>query len=384
VRQTPLTWDGARLDGTPWQGIRFLSIEFPDRGAHPAIVTAHLNRPASGLTPDHVVVSGGRRLPPPAHDVVFHDDVVEIRFRGFGDHSPYAITLVDGGGPPLHPFFASARFRFTIDCEVGDCRESETQARRPPAQPPAVDLLTKDFNGFVRLLSDWVKVRNPHVADLSPASFERMTLDLLAWSGDMHSYYQDRVANEAFVETAGQRFSLRQHAILLGSQVDDGRAPTTVLGFDVETSGFVPAGLQVRMRTSPDEVPVTFVVARRTRVRAANRSGALRVAAFPGAREARLAAGATELLLWGHAPELAAGDRLAFVQGSFSQVVTIAGARRIALPGWVADPSQPSEPLADAPAAVTELRFAEPLAQALAPWDAATPLALHANLVDAV
>ena len=74
-----------------------------------------------------------------------------------------------------------------------------------------------------------------------------MLLDLLAWAGDMHSYYQDRVANEAFVETAGQRFSLRQHAVLLGSRLDDGHAPTTVLSFDVTA-----LGLRARGPAGPD------------------------------------------------------------------------------------------------------------------------------------
>lgn len=380
----PLSWNGGRLDGTDWQGIRYLSIEFHEGAEFPAIVTAHLNRPAGALSPDDVVVSGGRRLPPPPHQVEIGGAEAVVRFRGLGDHSPYAITLVDGGGTPLHPFFATAEFRFTIDCEVGDCRDPVLDARRPPVQAPAVDLLTKDYNGFVRLLADWVKVSNPHVADLSAASFERLLLELLAWAGDMLSYHQDRVANEAFIGTARERFSLRQHAILLGSRVHDGRAPTTVLAFDVDVTGFVPAGLQVRMRTVTDELPVTFTVAQRTRVRAANVSAALRLAAFPGAADAELPAGATSLLLWGHGAELEAGDRLAFVQGSFAQVVTLVAApRRIAAAGWVADPEQSFDALVDPPAEVTELRFREPLARALRPWSD-EPLQLHANLVDAL
>jgi len=372
------------LDGTPWQGIRYLSIEFHEGTDHPVIVTAHLNRPVGSLTKDQVVVSGGRRLPVPAYEVAFAASTVILRFRGFGDHSPHRVELTGGGGTPLHPFFASAEFRFTIECEAGDCRESPTGARRPPAQPPAVDLLTKDFSGFVSLLADWVKVRNPHVADLSGASFERLVVDLLAWGGDMHSYYQDRVANEAFVETAGQRFSLRQHGVLLGTRLDDGHAPTTLLSFDVTTSGFVPAGLQIRMRTSPDEVPVSFTVARRTRMLAENASSRLRVAAFPGATDAEVPAGASELLIWGHDVQLQAGDRLAFVQGSFAQVVTLATTPvRLEAPGWVRDPSQVFDPLTDPPAEVTRLRWTEPLAQAVRPWGA-QPLVLHANLADAL
>jgi hypothetical protein len=382
MSDAPLSWDGGRLDGTPWQGIRYLSIAFDPGGAVPATVTAHLNRPVGSLTEDDVVVRGGRRLPVPPYEVSFGTRTIRIRFRGLGDHSPYTVELTDGGGTALHPFFAAADFRFTIDCEVGDCRESPTEARRPPAQPPAVDLLTKDFTGFVGLLADWVKVRNPQITDLSGASFERVLVDLLAWAGDMHSYYQDRVANEAFIETAGQRHSLRQHAVLLGSRLDDGHAPATVLSFDVEATGFVPGGLQVRMRTSPDEVPVSFVVAARTRVVAENSSDALRVAAFPGADDAELPAGATDLLLWGHGAQLAAGDRLAFVQGSFSQVVTLTAAPRgLEAPGWVQDPSQDFDPLSDPPAKVTRIEWAEPLTRALRPW-ASPPLVLHANLVD--
>jgi hypothetical protein len=377
----PLTWDGGRLDGTSWQGIRYLSIAFDPGGAHPATVTAHLNRPVGSLTPEDVVVRGGRRLPVPPYEASFAGRSVTIRFRGLGDHSPYTVELTDGGGAALHPFFASAEFRFTIDCEVGDCRPSTAEASVAPAQPPAVDLLTKDFNGFVALLSDWVRVHNPQVTDLSDASFERVLVDLLAWAGDLQSYYQDRVANEAFVATAGQRHSLRQHAVLLGSALDDGQAPTTVLSFDVTATGFVPAGLEVRMRTSPDEVPVSFVVAARTRVRAEAASDRLRVAAFPGAHDAEVPAGATELLLWGHDAELDPGDRLAFVQGSFSQIVTLTAARRVDAPGWVEAPSDDFDPQADPPAAVTALEWEEPLARALRPW-ASPPLLLHANLVD--
>jgi Protein of unknown function (DUF3892) len=350
----------------------------------PAVVVAHLNHDVGTLTPAQVVVRGGRRLPVPPYTVTLHRRRATIRFQGLGDHSPYAIELTDGGGRPLHPFFATAEFRFTIDCETGDCRDPGLEATRAAVQAPAVDLLTKDYTGFTRLLADWVSIRNPHMADLSDASFERVVVDLLAWMGDMNSYYQDRVANEAFVETARQRYSLRQHAVLLGTVLDDGRAPTTLLAFDVQSSGFVPAGLQVRMRTAADEVPVTFTVGKRTRVFAENSSEDLRVAAFAGATDAEVPAGATDLLLWGHDARLRAGDRLAFVQGSFAQVVTLTRTPELLEePGWVVDPSQSFDPLHDPPAALTRITWLEPLAQALRPWSS-PPLLIHGNVTDAV
>lgn len=377
----PLTWTGGRLDGTPWQGIRFLSIEFDEGGPFPAIVTAHLNRPVGSLTAAQVVIGGGRRTPPPAHEITLAGSTIEVRFRGYGDHSPYTVAIDSGGGVPLHPFFASAEFHFTIDCAFGDCRDPVQEATRPATQPPAVDLLTKDFNGFVGLLSDWVKIKNPAMVDLSPASLERMLLDLLAWMGDMLSYQQDRVAGEAFLETARQRFSMRQHALLLGTAVDDGAAPTTLVGVDVESAGFMPAGLQIRTRTSPDEAPVVFTVAERAAVVPEHATSALRVAAFPGAADAVISSGATEVLLWGHGDALQSGDQVALVQGTFAQVVTLVESpQRLEEAGWVADPADAFDPVTDPPAAVTRLRWAEPLLQELRPWGG-TPLAIHGNLV---
>ena len=88
-------------------------------------------------------------------------------------------------------------------------------------------------------------------------------------------------------------------------------------------------------------------------------------------------------MLWGRDTQLAAGDRLAFVQGSFAQVVTLAETpHRLEAPGWVEDPADAFDPTTDPPARVTLLRWNEPLARALAPW-ATAPLTLHANLVDA-
>src|SRR5262249_5410464 len=154
---------------------------------------------------------------------------------------------------------------------------------------------------------------NPSVSDLTPASFERLLIDLLAWFADMISYHQDRVAAEAFIQTAAQRFSLRQQAVLLGTTVDDGEAPRTVLGVDAAASGYLPAGIQVRVRTAADEIPVSFVTAERTLIRHQNSTSQLRLAAFPGAFDARLAAGSRELLLLGHGYQARAGDRLALV-----------------------------------------------------------------------
>lgn len=382
-----LAWSGGHLDGTPWQGVRYLSITVEATATPPVVLVAHLNQPLGTLQPDQVRIGGGRRLPPPRHRVVLDPVVapleVRVEFDGWGDHSPYTLSLLGGGGSPLHPFYASASFRFTIDCPCGDCQGESDQAAPVPGQPPAVDLLTKDYDGFVTLLQDWVSVNDASITDLSGAAFEEVVLELLAWAGDLTSYYQDRVANEAFIESASQRYSLRQHAVLLGQRLDDGRAADTVLAVDPETSGFVPAGLTVRMPTGAGEVPVGFTVRDRVAVRKEHTATALRPAAFPGAFDARLPAGSRSLLLLGHDVQLTTGDRLALVQGPFWQLVTVERpVEQLAEPGWVASPGDDFDPTADPPTPVTRISWTEPLAMTLLPW-AEPPMRLSGNLVDA-
>lgn len=378
---TYLSWTGAELDATVWQGIEFLSMDATVPG-FTAVVTIHLARPALGMTAESIQVSGGRSIVLAAPEIVITNGstAIEVRFVETGDHSPYTIRLLNGGDDPLHPFFAEAQFTFFIDCETGDCHPSTLLATVEPLQPPAIDARYKDFRGFMRMLSEWVRVANPDWADLAPASQERMLMELLAHQGDMLSYYQDRVANEAFLATASQRHSLRQHATLLGHPVYEGEAAQTMLAFETTVAGFVPAGLSVENRRLHGERVVIFYVRERTRIDPANNSAALTIAAWPGAASATIPADASTLLLWGQGSALLAGMPFAFVQGDWSQVVTLTRVRLLDLPGWVADPSQP---LATVPRPLTEIQFQPPLERALRPWDAAVPLRLYTNLAGA-
>ncbi len=373
-----LTWRGAELDSSVWQGIEFLSTG-PAVPGFAAVVIVHLARPASGLTASDVEVTGGRSITVENPQIIITNgsQTFQVRFTEKGDHSPYTIRLLTGGNDPLHPFFAEAELNFFIDCETGDCRPSTLQAASEPTQPPSIDARYKDFRGFMRMLPEWVRVANPDWADLAPASQERMLMELLAYHGDMLSYYQDRVANEAFLATASQRHSLRQHATLLGYPVFEGEAATTLLAFETTVAGFVPEGLSVENRRPHGERPVVFHVRERTRVDPANNPSSLTIAAWPGAATAMVPAGTTTLLLWGQTYALLPGMRFAFVQGDFSQVAGITNVRLLDLPGWAADPA---DPLVAADRQLTEIQLDAPLERDLRPWDAADRLRLYANV----
>ncbi len=385
-----LIWDEAGLDGgdgqgVEYQGVEYLTVAFDvdvEGERYAAVVKAHLRRPAKGISADDVTVFGGERRTELAYQVapLTDDNSFEVRFRERGDRAPYFVGLTSGGAHPLHPSRRAADFSFYIDCPAGDCRAGGELPPHELQKAPALDYLQKDYRGFVQTLAQWVRVKNPAWADLSDASLERVLIELLAHQADLLSYYQDRVANEAFLTTASQRYSLRQHATLLGYQPFDGRAARTTLAFRVTESGLVPRGLVVRMRHASDEASVVFTTAERVRVE--SHWSSLQVAAWPGASTARVPRGARRLLLYGWGSGLASGQRLAVAQGTFHQVVHLTEVSELEELGWVAVPTDDARA---APTELTLLRWREPLQAEVYPWASdGAGFMLCANLVDAV
>lgn len=386
-----LAWSDPQEDPS-FQGIEYLELTLlptPEAPQHARLVI-HLQRPSpQPFTAQSIAITGGQRVKLSAADwsLVAQDPAARtltLDLHRIGDPSDYTVTLLDGAGLPVHPFFATSTFVFVVDCERKDCRPLAETPPKPLKQRPAVDLLTKDYAGFMALLSDWVRVKNPHWADLSPASLERVLVELLAHHGDMLSYYQDRVANEAFIDTASQRYSLRQHATLLGTPLFDGTAAETMLAFTTSVDGYVPEGIEVTTPEGVGDAEVVFHVASRARVIAQH--SRLSLAAWPGAANAVVPAGADELLLWGRVKNLLPGQKLAIVQGSlpgvvhFSQIVTIKSFRHDDLPGWVDSPSRPAHAN---PSAVTIVAFEPPLEGTVRPWDPALPFHIYGNLAPA-
>lgn len=388
-----LDWQ-ARQPSTLFQGIDYLELTLAS-GVSGATLVVHLQQtwtsPPKKFSEKSFAFSGGLRVVDLPFTVTGEDPAartVTIDIDVTGDPSEYTLTLLDGAGSPVHPFFASAQFVFTLSCERGDCRPLAELPPRPRKPRPAIDLLTKDYAGFVQLLGDWVRVRNPAWADLSPAALERVLVELLAHHGDMLSYYQDRVANEAFLDTASQRSSLRQHATLLGTRLFDGAAAETLLAFQTSTDGYLPVEVEVTTPTGAGSSDVVFWLTERARVLAAHND--LRLAAWPGARDAFVPAGASEILLYGAVDDLLVGQRLAFVQGDFdapippgkpvppAQVVTVTAVRHAALEGWAQLPTDAAHAsLRD----VTVVTFEPPLAAAVRPaWGEADALHIHGNL----
>jgi len=82
-----------------------------------------------------------------------------------------------------------------------------------------IDYLARDYNSFRQALIDLIPAKLPEWTDRSEADFGIVLIELFAYMGDILSYYQDRIANEAFLTTAQERRSVINHLRLIGYEM---------------------------------------------------------------------------------------------------------------------------------------------------------------------
>lgn len=179
-----------------------------------------------------------------------------------GDFSSYTLAFVTEAPlvSKLDPLFDHVSFTFkagcisTIDCEPPPlvCPPAENNA-------PPIDYLAKDFASFCKALLDFSALRYPAWQERSEADFGVMFMEALSSVADDLSYQQDRIAAEAWIETATERRSL----VRLGRLVDyEPRVAVTARVFlQFEIAGTmgdsIPAGVGVRA-LAPDGTHIDF------------------------------------------------------------------------------------------------------------------------------
>ncbi len=84
-------------------------------------------------------------------------------------------------------------------------------------------------------------------------------IELWAYLADILTFYQERLAHEAYLRTAQQRESLVQLAALVGYILRPGVAATAYLAFTVDkTQPCIPAGVRVQSKPASGQMPATF------------------------------------------------------------------------------------------------------------------------------
>ncbi len=203
------------------------------------------------LTPAHFQISGGRRItniqvvalelcdqPDPTVD-----DCLILTVDRPGDFSTYRLCIVELGEdgrptgspyPGFDPRYACLDFSFKVNCPSDlDCHQP-VMCPPEPVIEPEINYLGKDYASFRQIILDRLALLMPdwqerHVPDLGIALVE-----LLAYTGDYLSYYQDAVATEAYLDTARRRISVRRHARLVDYHLHEGCNARAWLHLEVE------------------------------------------------------------------------------------------------------------------------------------------------------
>ncbi|MEX8521108.1 MAG: putative baseplate assembly protein [Leptothrix sp. (in: b-proteobacteria)] len=181
--------------------------------------------------------------------------VLIAKLDRLGDFSTYTACLVadarDPASAPMAGFdtlLSQANFRFREASPDADC-DVATQPGTSVLAAPEISYLARDYASFRQLLMDRLSLlvpqwSEPHVPDLGVALVE-----VLAYTGDRLSYYQDAVATEAYLSTARQRISVRRHARLVDYHMHEGCNARTWVQVQTDTDLVVPHGHAMQFLT---------------------------------------------------------------------------------------------------------------------------------------
>jgi hypothetical protein len=121
------------------------------------------------------------------------------------------------------------------------------------ANPP-IDYTSKDYAAFRQDMIDSIATRLPAWTSRSPNDIGIVLIELFAYQADILSFYGDRIASEAFLDTATQRQSVLNIASMLNYQPAGNIASTTTLTFTIAAtaaSTLIPAKTKVSTTAIP-------------------------------------------------------------------------------------------------------------------------------------
>ncbi|MEM7202440.1 MAG: baseplate J/gp47 family protein [Planctomycetota bacterium] len=243
-----------------WTGIDSIEVSTASVDDN-RFLAVHLLNPPAGFTddmaghPERVDITGGVRITGiRVLSIEKHGteaDVLVVECDQAGDYSTYTLTLT--GNAKLDPVYSSAPFSFKASCPSSfDCA-TEVDCPDDPLPAPPIDYLAKDYASFRRALFDLLPSLLPDWTERLEADLGTALVELMAYAGDQLSYYQDAVANEAYLETARQRISVRRHARLVDYPMHDGASSRALVFLEVEAGGgSVPAETVFLTRVEDD------------------------------------------------------------------------------------------------------------------------------------
>ena len=151
---------------------------------------------------------------------------LELALAGAPDLARYRLQVAPPAAVPFDPLRTWLPVRLRPECPDLDACFEDIPQPPPPAASPVHDHLARDWRSLRQALVEYLQREDP-AADLSIADPTITLIELFAHVGDVLHYHLDRVATEAYLETARLRTSVRRHARLVDFAVIDGAAART-------------------------------------------------------------------------------------------------------------------------------------------------------------
>ena len=224
-----------------------LRVHFHMQGDSPAVTPADI---LSGLTSDKIRIyptqtPGEGSVKIDSMQWIESNTVLELIVEQPGGFANYTLSIEDDR---VDQHYNHIEFSFKANCESRlDCKQPAHDCPDEAVVDFPVDYQARDFWSLRRALTDFASLRYPDWQDRLEADAGMMLLEVMSALGDELSYYQDRLAREAYLETATQRRSLRHHARLVDYEMHEGLAASTWLDITVKDgdSGNITAGADV-------------------------------------------------------------------------------------------------------------------------------------------
>lgn len=126
---------------------------------------------------------------------------------------------------------------------------------------PTIDYTSKDYEAFRNDMLGLIQRKMPEYTDFSESDFGVALIEAISYVADILSYYQDRIANEAYLFTATQRKSVIDIVKMLSYRLKNAVPSTTELVFTrkkADTDLIIPKGTSVSTEGNEYEDPINF------------------------------------------------------------------------------------------------------------------------------
>lgn len=155
----------------------------------------------------------------------------------------------------LDPFFS--HITFSLD----EGNEFDPQPLRPiertTVKAPEIDYLSKDYQSFRKLMLDRMSVLATNWTERGAADMVVAITEVLAYTADYLSCFQDAVATEAYLGTARRRVSVARHARLIDYVLHEGNNARVWVHFEVAKDTQLDQGVGLATKVQGSPVSVT-------------------------------------------------------------------------------------------------------------------------------